>query len=134
MTHEDSSLLLGNTSVLTIKHCEDVLNALDHGMIEFKEKVAWKSAARLFEECKEQDSVLPVILADSSEAQLGVLAWGIAEEIVVKGSRTRVVLRDLVFVHSQPVVSSLLCLSTGMYLSDSDQRNELVPKVRPLIG
>jgi hypothetical protein len=123
MTNEEPTLLLGETSILTIRHYEEILEALDHGVIEFTENVAWKSASKLLADYKEQGWSLPVILADSTHFQLGVLAWGIAEEIVVTGSSTRVTLSNLTDLPSRPFVSSLLCQSTGENLTEADQRN-----------
>ena len=110
-------------SVLTIRGYRDIDKAIKAGFIEFTENVAWTTAAKQLRELDRDKTVLPVLLADSTSEQLGIMAWGIATKISITGTQTRVRLEDVQEIPARPVISSLWCMSTEAPLSQHDQRN-----------
>ena len=113
-------------SVLTIRDYRDIVKAIEDGFFDFTENVAWITAAKQLRELDNEKAVLPVLLADSTSEQLGIMAWGIAKKISITGKQTRVRLEEVQAIPARPVViRSLRCMSTKTRLSENDQRNYL---------
>lgn len=110
-------------SVSTIRDYRDIEKAIEDGFIEFSENVAWTTAAKQLQELDHDKTVLPVLLADSTSEQRGIMAWGVAKTITIDGERTHVRLENLEVIPAWPAVDSLVCESTGEPLSETDQQS-----------
>lgn len=80
--------MLTNLCVYTIKHSEDLKNALAKGGRDsFTERKNWVRAKQLLDEAKRQGKQLPVIFAPA-EGTSHLYAWAILDD-VVPGESTR---------------------------------------------
>ncbi len=124
---------LNEWSVSTIHDYRDIEKAIEDGFIEFTENVAWTTAAKQLRELDHDKTVLPVLLADSTSEQRGIMAWGVAKTITIDGERTYVRLENLEAVPAWPAVDSLVCESTGEPFLESDQRTYRIVKTPSFI-
>jgi 5-methylcytosine-specific restriction protein A len=123
MTTDIEFLDLFSTAISTIRHYRDIDHAVLTGQIEFTENTPWVTGQKLLTEAKAADEYLPVLLADATSEQLGIMAWGVANLIKVSGNQTTIRLENVQAIAARPVIDSLLSQSTGEFLSPDDQRN-----------
>lgn len=124
---------LHDTAIVTIRHYRDIQQAIKKGRIDFTENVRWVAAEKMLKELDPEVTVLPVLLADATSEQRGIMAWGIASKITITGSQTRIILRDVKEILSRPLISTLYCQSTEDYLSREDQRNYRIVDTPPYV-
>ncbi len=116
-------LELYDTSICTIRDFRDIQIAISKGTIDFTENKRWVAAKRMLDESDPQKTILPVLLADSTKEQRGIMAWGRASKIEVTDSQTRIMLEDIKEIPARPLISALCCQRTQEFLSSEDQRN-----------
>lgn len=123
MTTDTDFLDLFETTISTIRHYLDIDQAILTGQIEFTESTPWVTGKRLLAEATAANKHLPVLLADATSEQLGIMAWGLANLIDVSGSQTTIRLEHVQAIAARPVIDSLISQTTGEFLSPNDQRN-----------
>lgn len=123
MTTDTELLDLFSTAISTIRHYRDIDQAILAGQIEFTENTPWITGQKLLAEAKASNEYLPVLLADATSEQLGIMAWGVAQMIDVSGGQTKIRLEHVQAIAARPVIDSLISKSTGEFLSPDDQRN-----------
>lgn len=123
MTTDTEFLDLFATAISTIRHYRDIDKAVTEGHMEFTENTPWVTGQKLLAEAQVAHEYLPVLLADATSEQLGIMAWGVATLIEVSGSQTTIRLEHVQSIPARPVIDSLKSQKTGEFLSPEDQRN-----------